>query len=264
MRGFKAGVYEPLVYMRRRIAALVASLGWPLLYLAFLFIGIYFTGRSYAYASTLGVNPAALLRFLPAAGFLTIAAGGIVDGMMMTVQGLRWSGILPYFLATPGATLRLLTGYTIGSTSVTLLLTSLPFILLSVGLAGIPGLIVILIVLGLTILAALTLLGLAALAAALTLLSNRERMPMIWMLPFLILVSAIFYPVTLLPPALRLVAHAVPLYYVSQALRNIASFLEAEKLLAVIGVLFGLGGGYASLYLPAAIAAREARKRSLD
>ncbi len=263
-RGLKAGLYEPLVYMRRRRAALVASLGWPLLYLAFLFIGVYFSGRSQAYAATLGVNPAALIRFLPAAGFLTIAAGGIVDGMMMAVQGLRWNGVLPYFLATPGAVLRLLTGYTIGSTMVTLSFTSLPFIAISVALAGLPGLLVILVVLGLTMLAAIALIGLAALAAALTLLSNRERLPMIWMLPFLILVSAIFYPVTLLPPFLRLVSYAIPLYHVSHALREIASFLDAKKLLAVVGVLFGLGGGYASLYLPATIAAREARRRSLD
>ncbi len=264
MRGLKAGAFEPLAYMKRRRVALVSMLGWPLLYLAFIFIGVYFTGRSYAYAETLGVNPGALARFLPAAGFLTIAAGGIVDGMMTTVQGLRWNGVLPYFLATPGATLRLLTGYTIGSTMVTLGLTSIPFVILSAALAGIPGLIVITVILGLTILAAVSLIGLAALAASLTLLSNRERMPMIWLLPFLILVSAIFYPVTLLPPVLRLVAYATPLYHVSRALRMIASFLEAKKLLAVMGVIFGLGGGYATLYLPASLAAREARRRSLD
>ncbi len=263
-RGFAAGVYDVTRFYKRRPLALVAAFSWPLLYLAFLFLAIYFTGRAAAYAESLHVNPSALTRFLPAAGFLVMAAGSIVDGTMMTVQGLRWNGVLPYFLATPGALLRLLTGYALGATTVMLAVTLAPFVPMAAVLAGPSGVIVVLVTFLLSALAAFALIGLGALSAALALLANRERMPTMWLLPLVILLSAIFYPVTLLPPFLRVAAEAIPLYHVSHALREIASFLEARRLLAVLGVLMMLGLGYSTLYAPAALLAERARRRSIE
>ncbi len=212
----------------------------------------------------MGIGAGGIPRFLPAAGFLVMAAGGIVDSIAVSVLGFRWSGLINYIVATPGATLRLLTGYQLGALTVTILVTIAPFLPISLAVAGPTGLLVTLVTALLSLAAGAAMLGLGALSAAATLMASRERMPLTWLLPFMTLVSAFFYPVTLLPPVLRAIAPLIPLYHVSQAIREIAAYLEAEKLLSVLGVLAALGAGYSTLYAPAAALAREARKRSLD
>ncbi len=244
--------------------SLVSALAWPLLYLAFLIVALYFTHRVEHYAREMGVGAGGIPRFLPAAGFLIMAAGGIVDSVAVTILGFRWSGLINYVLATPGSLLRLLTGYQLGALTMTILVTVAPFLPISLLIGGPTALLVTLLAALLSLAAGAAMLGLGALSAAATLMASRERMPLIWLLPFMVLVSAILYPPTLLPPLLRAVAPLIPLYHVSQALRQIAAYIEAEKLLTVLGVLAALGAGYSTLYAPASMLTREARRRSLD
>ncbi|AEM39293.1 ABC-2 type transporter [Pyrolobus fumarii 1A] len=259
-RGVLAGAFDYITYYRRRKTALIAALTWPLLYTAFLVLVLLFTGASNEYARRMGVGEE-LASFIPAASFLLTAIGYIVDGAALYVLGLRWNGVLQLFMATPGALLRLLTGCSIGSMLAATTVVIVPFILVTLIVAGVRGLVVLLIVVLISLLAGFSMIGLGALVAGATLASNRERVPLQWLLPFTVLASSILYPPVVLPPLLRAIAKLLPPYYAAEALRSIASTLSAKPLLSILLTLAPLAAAYATLYVPASLLVQQARRR---
>lgn len=247
-------------FYKNNRAMMVAAFIWPYL-MVLILLGLgYLFGSPKQYAERMGVsNP---VFFIISASTVAMSSTFILDDVANYTLYNRWNGTLPYILLTPMRLPKQLLAASLPSTLVSPAISvssALPAALYFEGLRGagiIAGLYAV-IVLGM-----LPLAGLAVLIAGLVLTAKEETNIASSITPFLLLVSGVFYPVTVLPRALQLVAAAVPVKYVVDIARAIASTGSAtHRVFTAIYALTLLAFAYNALAAPLLGAVEKRVKR---
>lgn len=221
---FKAEFLAQYWWLKNNRSMLVLWLVWP--YLTVLIL--YTLGTSFGSLENLKVSLGVddPLLYLFAASNIAFAASGLVDTVSGVATWHRWIGTLPYIYVSPNRFAVYLTvGGFAGSIYNVFLnyVFLLPGVLIYSGLRGGIGLTVVLLVM---LLGALPLIGIALAAALLSLIAREEGNVLSFLNPLLLLLSGVFYPLTILPQILQAMSVAVPVRYVVEAARLAASFSE--------------------------------------
>ncbi len=195
---------------------------WP--YMAV--IVLYVLGTSYGSLSNLarsvGVDDPILYLF--AASNIAFTASGLIDTVTGIATWHRWIGTLPYVYLQPNRFSSYLVVSGMASSLFNILLNYLallPGVIVYSGMRGGMGLTIVLLVL---VLGSLPLVGIAVAAALASLIAREEGSILSFLNPFLLLLSGVFYPVTILPRILQLLSTIVPVTYVVKAARLASSF----------------------------------------
>ncbi len=231
---------------------------WPYLMVGMLLVvGVMF-GSMKEYASRMGVSSPGF--FLLSASTVAMSSLGIVDAVAGFALYNRWLGTLNYIVLSPMRTTLIFLAAGIPDSLITMLITVTsvsPAVLYIGGLGGGLRLLLILLVM---LVGMLPLLGLSVLAASLLLLVKEESNIINSIVPFMLLVSGVFYPVEILPGLLQAVSRAVPVTYVVRAARIASVFggLRGAPLIAVFYSLLLLALAYNGA---ASLAIRGAEER---
>ncbi len=231
----RAEFFANLYWMKNNKGLLVAMVLWPYIMVA-LVMGLgYIFGSPEIYAARMGVrNP---VLFMLSASVVAMSSVTIIDTVAGYTLYNRWLGTLNYILLTPIRTPRLLiaAGLPTALFSPAVTVSSvMPAVLYFEGLSGLVNLVLIYFII---ILGMVPLLGISVIAASLLLIVKEESNIINSLVPFLLLVSGVFYPVGILPHALQLVARAVPVKYVVDAAK-LVSALSTETGAALFTVLY--------------------------
>ncbi|BEP17231.1 ABC transporter permease [Pyrofollis japonicus] len=221
-------------YKNNRVFLFMAFV-WPyLLVLVLLGLG-YLFGSPEIYARRMGVrNP---VFFIASASSVAMSSLIIVEDVAGYTIYNRWNGTLPYILLTPTTMAKQLLAASLPSTLLSPAVTLTAILPVAVYYEGLRGAAIVASLYGVIVLGMLPLAGLAVLIAGLVLIVREESNIASSLSPFLLLVSGIFYPVTVLPEILQVVSEAVPLRYVVEFARALASHGAASSLFYAVYVL---------------------------
>ncbi|RLG80922.1 MAG: hypothetical protein DRO13_02515 [Thermoprotei archaeon] len=230
---------------------------WPYL-MAFFMYGLgTMLGSIEEYSVKMNVaNP---MLYIVASSSIMMSSIGIVDAIAREMIRHRWLGTLPYIMASPP---RFIVYATAGPIPVAMFssLVSVTSVLPVVALLeGLTGLIKMFIVLAMIYLAMLPLVGIGVVAAGISLLAGEESNIAGSLTPFIILVSGVFYPQSILPYVLQVVGRAFPLIYVVEAAKVLATYehLPLRFLYTTVGVLTAMSFLYNTVTSPILLAAEK-------
>ncbi|MCD6300714.1 MAG: ABC transporter permease [Staphylothermus sp.] len=249
IRVVRAELHAYFSWLRNNRLFAFMMIFWPYLF-AFFMIGLgVMLGSLNVYAERMGVgNP--LFYIIVASGVL-VSSLNIMDSIVWSLVDYKWLGVLPYIIASPPGFRRVsIYGLTIPSIiSGFISLTSiLPAVLFLEGwLGGFKLFIILLIV----YIGMLPLVGLGVFLASVTLMLKEESF-VGFLSPFMLLVSGVYYPITILPWFLRVIAKIFPVTYVIEAVKvvSVIGTPDISRLLQVIGLLFVLLMTYNLLFFP--------------
>lgn len=246
----KAELYAYYCWMKNNKMYGFMMLIWPYLMAGFLLgLGL-LLGSLKVYGERMGVaNPA---FYIIASSGVMVSSISIIDSAVATVLEHRWIGTLPYILSIPP-----------GYRSVVMFGPLLPAVISSfisvsailpaaVLFEGVVGGFKVLLALILVCIAMWPLIGLAVIIAGVTLIIREETNIASFMTPFMILVSGVYYPQTILPYILQLFAKVVPVYYVVTAVKILATYHipPFNIFFTIAGILFGLTLIYNTIAYP--------------
>lgn len=256
---FAAEIYMSVRVYKNNPAMLFTRLTWPYLMVFVILV----LGSSYGsleeYSSSLGVTDP--LFFLFAASGIAFTALGVVEYGASFTAWYRWLGTLPYitsgtpslsaYIAASGAA-RSLLDVAVTYVSIT------PAVVL---LGGLESGLRMVVVVGVLLAGMAPLIGLAVIAAMLTVMVKVESDVLSFLNPLLLLLSGVFYPITLLPDLLEAIAALVPISYVVEASKVAAAFegVLGARLYTIMYIL----GLMAVVYNLLALAASLKTERSI-
>lgn len=240
----RAGFFSTMMWLKNNRWLFFSMFVWPYLLLG----GIILVGTAFGSLETFSKNVGVAnpVVYMIAASGVVMSSLVIVDTVANSVVYARWIGTLPYLLLTPISyplllLLLPLPDAFIGSMSG--ILAALPGAVAVEGLMGAAriGLILLFVYLGM-----LPLVGISIVIASATLILKTDENVASSLTPFMTLLSGVFYPVTILPPVLQAMAWAMPVTYVVQAAKFVASFTSPQvaPLLIAAGSLTVLALGY--------------------
>ena len=226
---------------------------WPYMMALFMFGLGTMLGSLEAYSENMGVaNP---VLYILASSSVMLSSISIVDNVAGTLLRHKWLGTLPYIVSSPPR----LVVYAISAPIPSTLLSSfisvtviLPAVL---AIEGFMGGLKLFIVLMLIYLGMIPLIGIAILAGGLSLVAGEESNVASFLTPFILLVSGVFYPQTILPYILQVISRAFPLVYIVEATKVLATYRipPLNILYSVMGVLVGLSILYNLFTTPAVL-----------
>lgn len=246
----RAELHAYFSWLRNNRLFAFMMLVWPYLF-AFFMIGLgVLLGSLSVYAERMGVsNP--LFYIIVASGVL-VSSLNIMDTIVWSLVDYKWLGILPYIIVSPPGFRRVsVYGLTIPSIiSGFISLTSiLPAVLFLEGWLGCFKLFIILLI---VYIGMLPLIGLGVFLASITLMLKEESF-VSFLSPFMLLVSGVYYPLSVLPWFLRIIARIFPVTYVVEAVKlvSVLGYPDISRLLQIVGLLFILMIVYNLLFFPA-------------
>ena len=223
---------------------------WPYMMAFFLYGLGSLIGSIEEYSVRMNIaNP--ILYILASSGIM-ISSISIVDNVAGELLRHRWLGTLPYIVSSPPR----LTLYAIaGPIPSTMLSGFINIMVILPAVVLIEGLISgfkLFIVLMLVYLAITPLIGIAVIVGGLSLVVGEESNIAGFLTPFILLVSGIFYPQTILPYVLQLIGRCFPLVYVVEATKILATYHYPPftLLFTSIGILIAMSILYNSLATP--------------
>ncbi len=246
----KAELYAFYCWMKNNRMLAFMMLVWPYLMAGFLLgLGL-LLGSLKVYGERMGVaNP---VFYIIASSGVLISSINIIDTAVATVLEHRWVGTLPYVVSSPSG-FRILAMFGPLLPAIISSFISISAILpAAVLFEGILGVLKVFLALILIYIATLPLIGLAVIIAGITLIMREETNIASFMTPFMILVSGVYYPQTILPHVLQLLAKAVPVYYVVTAVKILATYHipPFNIFFTIAGILFGLTLIYNTMVYP--------------
>ena len=246
----KADLYSFYCWVKNNRGYAFMMLLWPYL-MAFFLLGLgSILGSLEEYSRRMDlVNP---VFYIVASSSIMVSSISIVDNVAMMLLRHRWIGTLPYIVSSPPGLIIYAIAAPIPSTMITsfVSLTSiLPVIAFIEGLAGVYKLFIILLFI---YMAMLPLIGISVVIGGLSLLAREETNIASFLTPFILLVSGVFYPQTILPWILQVIGKALPLVYVVEATKIMAIYHlpPFNKLYPLIGFLVGLAIIYNTVAAP--------------
>ncbi len=240
----RAEFFANLYWMKNNKGLLVAMVVWPYLMVA-LVMGLgYVFGSPEIYAERMGISNPAL--FMLSASVVAMSSVTIIDTVAGYTLYNRWLGTLNYILLTPIRTPRLLIAAGLPTALFGPAITVTSVMPAAIYFQGVSGLLNLGAIYFMIILGMIPLLGISVIAASLLLIVKEESNIVNSLVPFLLLVSGVFYPVGVLPHALQLVARAVPVKYVVDAAKLLSalSTTSGAALFTVLYILAFMGVAY--------------------
>jgi len=229
---FRAHLFADMCWYKNNKWLLFSYFIWPYLMVALILgFGSLF-GSIESYGERLGVSSPIL--FLLSSTVVAMSSISIVSSVAEFVIENRWSGTLPYIMLTPAETPIIFIASSLPDAIISPSITMAAIFPAALYLEGISGGIRILTILIFIFLGMLPLLGFSALIASLTLIAKEESNIGQIIIPFLLLVSGVYYPLEVLPLILQFIGRIMPVSYVVEAARLFTKYMVPEIRLVLI------------------------------
>jgi len=229
---FRAHLFADMCWYKNNRWLLFYYFIWPYLMVALILgFGSLF-GSIESYSERLGVSSPIL--FLLSSTVVAMSSISIVSSVAEFVIENRWSGTLPYIMLTPAEMPTIFIAAGLPDAIISPLITMAAIFPAALYLEGISGGIRILTILIFIFLGMLPLLGFSALIASLTLIAKEESNVGQIIIPFLLLVSGVYYPLEVLPSILQFIGRIMPVAYVVEAARLFSKYIVPEIRIVLI------------------------------
>ncbi len=239
----RAQLYLSYYWLKNNKAMAFMMLLWPYLLVGIMMGLGYLIGDPRLYSSRMNIESPFL--YLLSASVIAMGSIGIIDSVASFTLSNRWIGTIQYILLSPikREKIFLASGIPDSILNITIMVGSVsPAILLIGGLSQIPSIITVYVFM---IFGMLPLLGLSVLASSILLIVKEESNIINSLVPFILLVSGIFYPIHILPNILQFFSKIIPVTYVIEAARMSASLSQSiPQLYYIIYILTLLTFGY--------------------
>ncbi len=205
--------------------------------------------------------------YLISASAIAMTSVGIIDGVAGFALYNRWLGTLNYIILSPIRESKLFIAAGLPDSLLSALVTIVAVMPAAIYVEGLLGSLKLLIILAFMLAGMIPLIGLSVLAASALLVVKEESNIINSIVPFILLVSGVFYPITVLPRILQAVSLAVPTRYVVDAAKMVSTFgtPSGAALMLLLGMLALLGIIYNTIAGVAIMRAEKAVKmRGVD
>ncbi len=258
MDAVRAEFYSYIRFYKNNRAFLFAAFIWPYL-MMMLLLGLgYLFGDPRMYAERLGVRSPVL--FVVSASTVAMSSVFIIDEVAGYTLYNRWNGTLPYLILVPMPLSKRLLSASIPSVLLSPAISVISALPVAVYIEGLRGFMLVTSLYASIILGMLPLAGLSVIVAGLVLTTKEESNVASSLAPFMLLVSGVFYPVTILPKILQEVSVVVPVRYVVDIAKSLASTTAAGQLYVAIYALTLMAFAY-NLFTVPLLSRVEARVR---
>lgn len=258
MSMLQAELYSRIAWYRRNRSLLVAELLWPYATIMVLLgLGLGF-GDIERYQETMGIANV-ILYLLAASATITVSLG-VLDNAASIGLWHRWLGTLPYIMLSPASLVAYSTLAGIAAaltTTATQILSISPVV---VALGGLQSLGVLLVLASVLLIGMLPLTMLGTFTAMTALVAKQEGNLLSFIVPLIIMVSGVFYPVEILPRSLEVLSRVVPLTYVVEAAKLTVN-LSSEPWRGLIMATYSLSAMIVAYNLVGYVASRLGEKK---
>ncbi len=262
---FKAQFAATIYWYKNNKWLLVSVFIWPyLMVIVLLGIGL-LLGDIGLFSKRIGVEDPAFYLF--SASAVAMSSVGIVDAVAGFALYNRWLGTLPYIFMTPIRESKLVIAAGLPESILVSLFSAISVLPAALYFEGLVGGIKLFLILCLMYMGMIPLVGLSVIAAAALLYVREESNIINSIVPFILLLSGVFYPVKVLPSVLQKLSIMVPTRYVVDSAKMAARLasppwsmiLYAMAVLALLGFLYN---GLASISI--SHAEKAVRIRGVD
>lgn len=258
---FRAQLHATIYWYKNNKWMLFSMFIWPYLMVGMLFALGSIIGDVNVYSQRMGIaNPA---LFLLSASVVAMSSISIVDAVAGFALYNRWLGTLSYIVLSPIKTPKLFIAAGIPESLISATITISAVAPAAIYFEGLVGGLKLLLVLAVIVAGMIPMLGLSVIAASLLLVVKEESNIINSLIPFILLVSGVFYPIAVLPSFLQSVSQAIPTKYVVDAAKLVARFQSPSgaAILSFFYILAIMGIAYNMMALLAIGKAHEAVKR---
>ena len=260
---FKSGAYFMVCWWKNNKSSFLMNLLWPYLWIGFMYGFGKLFGSVEAFKSNVGINthPILFYAYCTIAAFSSLAVFGDVASKFIW---LRWEGLLEYIMLSPNSILLIALGDSLIPYLTTNILLGLEVFPLMIYVEGFKVAIFKLLALyGLLIIGSLPLFGLATILASLTLGLKEETNIFAFLNPLILILSGIFYPITVFPRLVQYIAKALPQTYLFEVARTLSriGMPEVATMILALEALFLLTALYNTVSYPITFKAENFAKR---
>ncbi len=240
----RAEFFANLYWMKNNKGLFVAMVVWPYLMVALVMGMGYLLGSPEVYTRRMGISNPAL--FMLSASVVAMSSVTIIDTVAGYTLYNRWLGTLNYILLTPMKTPKLLIAAGLPTALFGPAVTISSILPAAVYFEGVSGGLKLSFMYAIIIAGMIPLLGISVIAASLLLVVREESNVINSLVPFLLLVSGVFYPVEVLPGVLQAVSEAIPVRYVVDAAKLVNSISTGfgAQLFTILYILAFMGVAY--------------------
>ncbi len=246
----RAGLYAFYCWLKNNRSFAFWMIFWPYMMAFFLFGLGSLLGSIEEYSSRMGiVNP---IFYILASSSVLVSSISIVDNVAGELLRHRWIGTLPYVMVSPPRFVVYAIAGPIPATMVTSFISLTSVLPAAVFFEGAIGGLKMFIILLFIYLAMIPLIGISVIIGGLSLIAGEETNIAGFLPPFILLVSGVFYPQTILPWILQAIGKALPLVYVVEATKIMAFYRipPFNTLFILAGFLVGLSILYNIVAVP--------------
>lgn len=223
---FRAQLYSTIYWYKNNRLFSISMFIWPYIMVGMIFaIGTMY-GSIEEYRAKLNIADPAL--YLLASSVVAMSSIAIIDSVAGFALYNRWLGTLPYIFLTPVKTPIVLVVAGLPDSLLSPMVTIAAVMPAAVYFEGVLGAGKALIVLVFIILGMLPMLGFATLVGSVVLIVKEESNILNSLVPFTLLIAGVFYPVEILPLILQYMSKIVPVTYVVEAAKLVATYTIPE------------------------------------
>lgn len=226
---FRAQLYSTVYWYKNNRLYFISMFIWPYIMVGMIFALGTMYGSIEEYKYKLKVADPAL--YLLSSSVVAMSSIVIVESVAGFALFNRWLGTLPYILLSPVKTPIILLVAGLPDSLLSPLLTVASVIPAAVYFEGWLGAGKALIVLLFIYLGMLPMLGFATLVGSVVLIVKEESNILNSLTPFILLVAGVFYPVEVLPVILQYISKIIPVTYVIEATKIVATYALPEGMM---------------------------------
>ena len=241
---FRAQLHSSIYWYKNNKWMFFSMFLWP-----YLLVGVMLglgalIGNINLFSKRVGVVDPAF--YLLSASAVAMSSVGIVDAVAGFALYNRWLGTLNYILLTPIREAKLMIAAGIPDSVITPLISVIAVAPAAIYFEGLMGGLKLALILLIMYMGMVPLIGLSVLAATALLFVREESNIVSSISPFILLLSGVFYPVSVLPKTLQAIAPYIPSKYVVDAAKMAARYstMPWSWIVLTLGILATLGAVY--------------------
>jgi len=238
---FRAQLHSSIYWYKNNKWMFFSMFLWP-----YLLVGVMLglgalVGNVSLFSKRVGVVDPAF--YLLSASAVAMSSVGIVDAVAGFALYNRWLGTLNYIFLTPIREAKLMIAAGIPDSMITPLISVVAVAPAALYFEGMIGGLKLMVILFIMYMGMIPLVGLSVLAATALLFVREESNIISSITPFILLLSGVFYPVSVLPKTLQVLSAYVPSKYVVDAAKIAARYTSMPWgwIVLTLGILAGLG-----------------------
>jgi len=236
---FRAQLFSTIAWYKNNRLFFISMFIWPYLMVGIIFALGSIYGNIQQFSARLNVSNPAI--YLLASSVVAMSSLYIIDAVAGFALYNRWIGTLPYIILSPIRTPVLMMIAGLPESLVSPIVTIIAILPAAIYFEGFMGAIKTLIVLFVIFLGMIPMIGFSSLIASIILLVKEESNILSSLSPFMLLVSGVFYPIEILPRILQIISKAIPITYVVDASKLVATyFIPNISMLLIILYLIGV------------------------